>query len=196
MENLENEYQITKTIRFKLIPQQDINNPYKNNNAAKDVSNLISKTQNTLILLKNLLYAKDKNGEFILKKDNSNKWRCDIKIKYTWMRNFMKTAFYANKEENPPKHYKLADLEYVQNEFDKRWFIEMQEIIDKLKDFQKSMENNEKEMQRDSQAALIISQLAKRNNFEFIKRFYLIIFQQIFFFEKYFQLFSKSDQVE
>ena len=141
MENLENEYQITKTIRFKLIPQHEIYNPYKSKEKeTKNVSSLISKIENILNLLKNLLYAKDKNGEFILKKDNSNKWRCDIKIKYTWMRNFMKTAFYANKEENPPKHYKLADLEYVQNEFDKRWFIEMQEIIDKLKDFQKSME--------------------------------------------------------
>lgn len=176
MENLENEYQITKTIRFKLIPQHEIYNPYKSKEKeTKNVSSLISKIENILNLLKNLLYAKDKNGEFILKKDNSNKWRCDIKIKYTWMRNFMKTAFYANKEENPPKHYKLADLEYVQNEFDKCWFIEMQEIIDKLKDFQKSMENNEKEMQRDSQAALIISQLAKRNNFEFIKGFVLAL---------------------
>ena len=171
MEENKNLYQITKTIRFKLIPQQDIYNPYKNKKKeAKDVSFLILKLEETLSLLKDILYAKDKKGTFILKGDNTNKWNNDIKIKYTWMRNYLKTAFYANKDENDLKHYKLADLKYVQQEFDKRWFVEMQEIVEGLKDFQKKAEY---EKQRDAQVALIINRLTKRNNFGFIKTFVL-----------------------
>ena len=172
MEDFENKYQITKTIRFKLEPEGKIENHFKNNIKEKDLSLLIKQIEELQNKLKKLLHkGKKEDGNIIKNSDGSTAWKCNIEIKYTWMRNYLKARFYENLKNTKSKHYKLIDLKYVQEEFDNRWFPETAEILNGLKDFQKRVQYDTYEKKRDTQAALILNQFSKRTNFEFIKMF-------------------------
>lgn len=178
---MENKYQITKTVRFKLIPQgcEDKalmpNQNYAretndNSNGENSLNSIITQLEDLTKSLKNLLYEKEENGGY-KSKDGKIIWWCGIKIKYTWMRNYMKSVFYEYRVKNSPKQYALKDLQYVQDDFDGRWFPEMEEIIIELKDFENRTQSAQYKKQRYTQAALILNRLNKRNNFEFIKAF-------------------------
>ncbi len=172
MEDFENKYQITKTIRFKLEPEGKIENHFKNNIKEKDLSLLIKQIEELQNKLKKLLHkGKKEDCNIIKNSDGSTAWKCNIEIKYTWMRNYLKVKFYENLKNTKSKHYKLIDLKYVQEEFDNRWFSETTEILNGLKDFQKRVQYYTYEKERDAQAALILNQFSKRTNFEFIKMF-------------------------
>ena len=176
MEDFENKYQITKTIRFKLEPEGKIENHFKNNtkkeDKEKDLSLLIKQIEELQNKLKKLLHkGKKEDGNIIKNSDGSTAWKCNIEIKYTWMRNYLKAKFYENLKNTKSKHYKLIDLKYVQEEFDNRWFTETAKILNGLKDFQKRVQYDAYEKKRDAQAALILNQFSKRTNFEFIKMF-------------------------
>ena len=158
---MENKYQITKTIRFKLEPIND--------NARKLKPALISdqNDKNLYPLIKKMLIVKESFKSLICERD--------IKIKYTWMRNYLKSNFYENKNslDNPPKKYALKDLDYVKNEIDVRLLPEWTKILEDLKDAQKKNEDNQHSECKKTypQIALIISRLSQRSNYEFIKSF-------------------------
>jgi len=185
---MENKYQITKTIRFKLDPQGNVDavllkfqedlsdkllraKTIDNPEGVNSLKPLINKLEGLKKNIQNLIYAKEKNGGYKTNENGRIVWFCGIKIKYTWMRSYMKNAFYDNKQDNPPKAYSLNELDYVQTEFDNGWFPELDEIIYNLRYFDKTETNPKYEKQRYAQIALVINQLSKRSNFEFMKSF-------------------------
>lgn len=184
---MENKYQITKTIRFKLEAQGNVDaillkskedlsdklraKTIENTDEVNSLRILIEKLEELKKNLQNLVYEKEKQGGYKTDVNGKIKWFGGIKIKYTWMRNYMKNAFYYKKQDNPPKFYSLSDLDYIQAEFDNRLFPEFDYIISRLKDFDRRDTQLQYEKQRYAQIALVINQLSKRSNFEFLKSF-------------------------
>ncbi|MFA5194906.1 MAG: hypothetical protein WC401_03805 [Bacteroidales bacterium] len=169
-------YQRTRSIRFKLGVDDATDNKFKPNLSSKNDENLqflIEMLEKVECDFKFLVFEKDKDGN--LKKDKENKmiFFHRLKIKYTWMRNYMKSAFYDNRTDNPSKAYSLKDLNYVQTEICERWIPEWNDIILSLKEAQKRYKNkqNQFEKMRYSEIALTLNQLSKRSNLEFIRSF-------------------------
>ncbi|MDD2478972.1 MAG: hypothetical protein PHS31_03680, partial [Victivallaceae bacterium] len=162
----ETKYQYTRAIRFKLNPCGDTDKkikPVSNGNLKLiDLINALAKIKNDL---EDIIYCQGRDGE---KTENLN---AKIKVKYTWLRSYLKNDFYDNrKDDSKIKSYAIADLNYVKNELETRWLIEWQSIINELR-YQNIRPNED--LTRKPDIALVISRCLQRTNFEFIKEFVL-----------------------
>ena len=155
-------YQITKTIRFKLeaVNQKAKDLRLTQVSTKKDLEQLIQSLEEIEHDFKKIFYRKDDSGKEV--------FDSIFKIKYSWMRTYLKNEFYNQHNGSKTKDYSLKDLRYVFEEIDQRWLEEWKDIIKKLKEYKDAKEES---YFRKSQIGLTIERLSRRSNFEFIKEF-------------------------
>ena len=169
MEDSKKLYEITKTIRFELKPQNDLAKNLKNileENKEIDIINFLDQLKDIQKFFLDIfiLNSKEDNSEYLNLKFVKNR-----EIKYSWLRSYLKSDFYDWREKagKNEKEYKLSEVNFLEREF-LRWLNEWQELIDKLEYF---IHRNEHEQKRRSEIAFIIRHFLKRQNFEFIREF-------------------------
>lgn len=158
-------YQVNKTIRFKLNPCSRTDLKLKLNTEEEyNLQKLVNLLTSVKTGVAHILYQT--NGEEDVEKKTFNS---KIKVKYTWLRSYLKNDFYDNrKDDSREKSYSISNLEYVQTEFRDRWLKEWSFII---KELSHHKERPNEDLIRKPDTAQIISQCLKRSNFEFIKEF-------------------------
>ncbi len=165
MNNFKNLYELTKTLRFQAIPQND---------KAKD-KKIISETNPDIFKFTKQCQKIQENFLDIFcykdafEEENKIEFKKKRKIRYGWLRNYIKIDFYDWKKENNrnDKEYFLTEVDYLPKEF-LRWINEWQELTNKLDEF---VDKNEEEQERKSEIAFVLRGFLKRQNFEFIQEF-------------------------
>lgn len=145
-------YQYTRTIRFKLEPLVNTDKRLKLNTNKElqliDFINMLDRIKKEILDI--LIYHK-------------------VKVKYTWLRSYLKNDFYdyiANLKAG--KEYEVNSLRFFKEDFENRWSVEWDEVTKQLRDY-----NNRplEELTRKPNIALLINQISSKTNFEYIKEF-------------------------
>ena len=120
-------YQITKTIRFKLeaVNQKAKDLRLTQVSTKKDLEQLIQSLEEIEHDFKKIFYRKDDSGKEV--------FDSIFKIKYSWMRTYLKNEFYNQHNGSKTKDYSLKDLRYVFEEIDQRWLEEWKDTITSFK---------------------------------------------------------------
>lgn len=171
MENLKNLYELRKTLRFNLKPQE-LKRPY---NPIKNDNNDIGNKINTFIEKYKSAIEKFEQLVFFTLKDNKEKKLKENFIKHSWLRNYTKKEFYDVKnllikydKEGRKRGNKVsaADLNvsFLKDYFE-QWIVENRECVETLQSYLASSAENQK---RISEYAYWAQRIAKRSNFEFI----------------------------
>ncbi len=165
MDNFKNLYELTKTLRFEAVPR---NNEAKNKNELDSASqaSISDFTEQCKNIQKKII---DIFIYEINKEKNVLKFKEGRKIKYGWLRNYIKIDFYDWKKENNrnDKEYFLTEIDYLSKEVLK-WAKEWNELIEQLTELTQTEEH---EKERKSEIALVLRRFLKRQNFEFIQEF-------------------------
>lgn len=158
------------------------------NDKGNDESLSVLQTLNTLLekaidKLEHLIYQTDSNNNVIHYEEQKPKWS-SVEIKYVFLRTYLKYDFYRFKEakygltskDTPPKKYKVndEDIQFFRDEVSGSNKIigliqRLQEIQDSIADFTKRQTERQHEKKRFSEIALVLGNLTKRNNLEFLK---------------------------
>ncbi len=158
MEKIKNHYKVDKALRFELKPSRELS--FKSG----DTKRLIAQFQKIQESFLDIFVYNYQQEE---KKYISLEFKKERKVKYTWLRSYLKNEFYENTANKEIKDYELFGLEYVSDEF-LRWINEWKELIEGLEEF---VNTNEEEQERKSEIAFVVRKFLKRKNFSFIQSF-------------------------
>ncbi|MGE4443946.1 MAG: hypothetical protein AB7E37_03065 [Candidatus Altimarinota bacterium] len=169
---MQNLYEVRKTVRFGIIPQFDENliKPQKSENIENDLKKFISKYEKLLLNFSQIVFRNDKT------KVNSK-----LKIKFSFLKNHTKKEYYENEIDKLIKYnnnggknlnqieigstQKLNYLFEIFSNFEK----ENNQILEEIK----NLSNRNKENKaRKSDLGLYFNRLTKRTNFEFIRELF------------------------
>ncbi len=158
-------YKITKSIRFKLVPDkiQGISNQIEN---LQNFSTEESK-KNYLLKLIQMGQELPKMLDEFIRFDDNHKLKSNITIHFRWLRLFTKDLFYNWKKDDTEKKIKINDVNYLSYVFDE-FINEWKTTIERL-----NTDSNrpEESKTRDAEIALSIKKLGTRQMFPFIKSF-------------------------
>lgn len=164
MEGIMEKYKITKSIRFKLLPDKiegirtQINN--LQNSTSEDSQNNLLKLIQRGQELPNLF------NEYIWH-NNNHKIKSNITVHYRWLRLFTKDLFYNWKKEDTEKKIKISDVDYLSRVFED-FLNEWRSTIERINtDCNRPKESKT----RNAEIALSIKKIGTRQMFPFIKSF-------------------------
>jgi len=157
-------YKITKTIRFKLLPDkiQDISRQVavlQNSTNAEKKNNLLRLVQRGQELPKLL-------NEYIRYSDN-HKLKSNVTVHFRWLRLFTKDLFYNWKKDNTEKKIKISDVVYLSHVFE-AFLKEWESTIERVN---ADCNKPEESKTRDAEIALSIRKLGIKHQLPFIKGF-------------------------
>lgn len=170
MKNLQNLYEVRKTIRFRLVPQ-NLKRPYQSGdnqtNIVQQVGNFAKQYTGIIQSFENLAYFQ--------KQDQDSKLSKKVYVKHSWLRNYTKTEFYKAKDklikfnkkgQKQGNKVSISDqnVQFL-DEYFSNWIVENKECIENLNDFTNRPEKN---LKRISDLAYWIRKITKRSNFEFL----------------------------
>lgn len=158
-------YKITKTIRFKLLPDkiQDMNHQIE---ILKNSTTEESKKNNLLTLILRGQELPKLLEEYIRYKDN-HKLKSNITIHYRWLRSYTKALFYNWKKDDTEKKIKISDVDYLSHIFED-FLNEWANTIERINT---DCNRPEESKTRDAEIALSIKKLCTRQMFPFMKDF-------------------------
>jgi hypothetical protein len=157
-------YKITKTIRFKLLPDkiQDISRQVavlQNSTNAEKKNNLLRLIQRGQELPKLL-------NEYI-RYSNNHKLKSEVTVHFRWLRLFTKDLFYNWKKDDAEKKIKISDVDYLSRVFED-FFNEWETVIERINT---DCNRPEESKTRDAEIAFSIKKIATKQMFPFIKSF-------------------------
>ena len=174
---IQNKYELTKTIRFKLI-EEEINEKdiklvlpkiiksEKRENIKNRILGFIENIEKISDEFK-LLFFYDKETKFEDNEYKKIKFTNKLEIKYSWLRDYTKNEFHNFKKSKPPKTYKLNSVDYLHDIFKER-INEWLDIIRELKGLNKQPQESQR---RRREFAFLFKKLLKKTNVEFMREF-------------------------
>lgn len=157
-------YKITKTIRFKLVPDK-IQEIYEHVENLQN-STIDEKKNNLLKLIQRGQEFPKLLNEYIRYADN-HKFKSSITVHFRWLRLFTKDLFYNWKKDDTEKKIKISDVEYLPRVFDD-FVDDWKTTIERLN---ADCNRPEESKTRDSEIAISIQKLGTKQMFPFIKEF-------------------------
>jgi len=167
--------QIRTNSSNKNVSLEDVLNS-KNDIDYNELNTLRTDLINIISQVKYLIYKTDTNGNIIYT-DKGPLWS-DLEIKFSFLRDYIKSEFYNFKnnkypdtiKDKPPKKYKLycVDIQFFRDAIsgEQGLFERLNEIEKKIEDFTERELHNKS---RFADIALVLGDLTKRTNLEFLK---------------------------